>query len=55
MLSISPAAPKWHSGDYKVKPCYCRGVDLRGNPWIGKFDFRETVVPDGENIDIKMD
>ena len=51
----SPAAPKWHSADCRIKLRYCVNADVSGNEWIGKFDLKDDVVLDGENVDIVTD
>lgn len=51
----SYAAPKWHTSDCKIKLRYCVDADLRGNEWVGKFDYKNDLVLDGQNEGVVID
>ena len=55
LIYKSPAAPKWHSADCKIKLRYCVNADVRGNKWVGKFDLKDDLVLEGDNIDVKAE
>ena len=48
----SYASTKWHQNDCRIKLRYCVDADVSGNEWIGKFDFGNEVILDGENLNI---
>lgn len=47
----SPAAEKWHHGDWRIKLKACRDVVLTGNTWVGSFGLTHDVLAENcENV-----
>ena len=47
----SPAAEKWHPGDWRLKLKACRDVVLSRNTWVGSFDLtHDVLVENCENL-----
>ena len=46
----SPAAPKWHPGDWRIKLDSCHEVTLTHNDWVGDFGLEKCVTENCEHV-----